>query len=290
MSTMTNTCYQHLLLEIRNGVAHVILNRPEKLNALGVGPGSNRAEIVEALAAADQNPDVKCILLRAAGPAFCGGGELSPATTAAERTVLDEHLFNQDMVQFLSGVRSVHKPVVCAVHGLCLGAALALIVQCDLVIAGDDARFGLIEGRIGHPGASELVPIIGAAWAKYMIFTGEFLHAERAVEIGLALTVVPASELLSSTTDLAERIARLPQEAMLLNKACINNVAEASGAAIGRMVGRAHDTITKAMSGHARAPDGRRFADIVRDEGVQGMKKAREAQFRGPWLEPKRKP
>lgn len=279
--------YQHVVFEKGNGVAHVVLNRPEKLNALGIGPGSSREEIVEALRAADRDPDVGAILLRANGATFCAGGDLGSAPAVTDRTVLEEHFFVQETSRFLADVRATHKPVVCAVQGLCLGAALGLITQCDIVVAGDDARFGLVEGRIGHPGATELVAVVGAAWAKFLILTGELIDAQRAQAVGLVLTVLPAGELLARCTELAERIARLPRESAILNKACINQVSEASGVAAGRIAGRAHDTLTKAMSAHARAPDGRRFVDILRDEGVQGMKKARDAQFKAGWLDRK---
>lgn len=278
------TAFKHLQLRTHAGVAHVVLDRPDKRNALGLGPGSSRAEIVAALQAADSDPDVGVILLRANGPAFCAGGDLSSAAATTERTALEEFYFIEETSGFLAAVRAIHKPIICAVQGLCLGAALGLIVQCDIVIAGDDARFGLVEGRIGHPGASELVPVIGAAWAKYLILSGELIDATRAQAIGLVLTVEAAADLQARATDLAERMARLPRDALVLNKACINQVAEASGRASGRVAGRAHDSLTKAMSAHAVAPDGRRFSDILRDEGVTGMKQARDTQFQGGWL------
>lgn len=276
--------FQHLQLSNRAGVAHVVLNRPNKLNTLGLGPGSSRAEIVDALQWADRDPDVGVILLRANGPSFCAGGDLGTAAATTERSALEELHFVEETSGFLAAVRSIHKPIICAVHGLCLGAALGLIVQCDIVIAGDDACFGLIEGRIGHPGASELVSVIGTAWAKYLILSGELIDALQAQAIGLVLTVEPSAELQTRASDLAERMARLPREALALNKACINQVAEASGRAAGRVAGRAHDSLTKAMSSHAAAPDGRRFVDILRDEGVPGMKQARDTQFQGNWL------
>lgn len=284
-----SAAYKHVVLEKHDGVAHVVLNRPEKMNALGVGSGSSREEIVHALRAADTDPEVGCILLRANGKAFCAGGDLGSApATKSDRTALDEHYFLQETSGFLAQVRATNKPIVCAVQGLCLGAAMGLVAQCDIVVAADDARFGLVEGRIGHPGASELVSIIGAAWAKFLILTGELIDAQRAEQIGFVLTILPATELHERTTELARRIARLPRESTVLNKACINQVAEASGNAAGRIAGRAHDTLTKTMSHHAKAPDGRLFADILRGEGVQGMKAARDSQFKGGWLPPRK--
>jgi enoyl-CoA hydratase/carnithine racemase len=283
--------YQHILYDLRNGVGHIVLNRPEKLNALGMGPGSSRDEIARALVAADADDTVGCVLISAAGKAFCGGGDLTRVSgLPKQETPLDNHLFNEYVMRFSATIRAMHKPVIAAVHGMCLGTAMGFVSQCDFVIAADDARFGLIEGRIGHPGASDLVPVIGAQWAKFLIMTGEMIDAHRSQDIGLVLTVVPRDELLERTTDLAERIARMPREGILLNKVCIDNVSESSGRAAGRLVGRAHDAITKSMTGYAQAPDGRRFEDILKQEGVQGMKLAREGQYKEPWLQPRTVP
>ena len=133
------------------------------------------------------------------------------------------------------------------------------------------------------------MPLVGAAWAKFMILTGELLDAERAAEIGLVLTVVPRESLDERVFDLARRIASLPREGTLLNKAAIDRMVEASGRTAGRLVGRTHDAMTKAMASFARAPDGRRFEEIRAEEGVEGMKKAREQQFKGGWLAPRSK-
>lgn len=274
--------FTHITFDVRDGVGHLVLNRPDKLNTLGFGPGSSREEIAQAIARADADEAVGAILISAAGRAFCAGGDLGGI--AATDTPLSNHLLNEEILRFQAAIRTAHKPVLAAVNGLCLGTALGFIAQCDIVIAGDDARFGLIEGRIGHPGASDLVPVIGPAWTKFLIMTGELIDARRAAEIGLVLTVEPAADLLARATDLAWRIARLPREGVLLNKVAINNVAEVTGRAAGRLVGRAHDAITKSMSSAARAPDGRTFEDILKAEGMDGLKRAREAQFRGSWL------
>ncbi len=287
MSRATGTSFEHIRYQRRDGVGQVTLDRPDKLNALGIGPGSSRDEIGRALAEADADPEVGCLLITASGRAFCAGGDLSGAPPT--ETALDEHLFVEQVDRFHAGLRALHKPVVAAVQGLCLGSGLGFVAQCDLVIAADDARFGLIEGRIGHPGATEIVPLVGAAWAKFMILTGELIDAHTAREIGLILTVVPAVELDPRAWELARRIARMPREGVLLNKAAIDRMLEASGREAGRRVGRAHDVLTKAMSRHARAPDGRLFEDILAAEGMDGLKRARDTQYSGPWL-PRRGP
>lgn len=279
-----DTNFSHLLVERRDGVMEIVLDRPEKLNALGIGPGSNREEISRALALADADDAIGCMLIRANGRAFCAGGDLTGA--AKTGTPLDEHLFNASIVVFYAAIRAIHKPVIAAVHGMCLGAGMGFVAQCDIAIAADDAKFGLIEGRIGHPGATEVVPLIGAAWAKFLILTGEIIDAQVAQRIGLVLTVVPATELLASSRELAQRIARMPREAVILNKAGINNMTDAMGRAAGRLTGRAYDSLTKSMSSRARAPDGRRFDEILQAGGMKELKRARDTQYTANWLPP----
>jgi enoyl-CoA hydratase/carnithine racemase len=274
--------YEHILYEVERGVAHIILNRPEKLNALAV---QTREEIARALTAASGDSDIGCVLIRGNGRAFCAGGDLGGAANApAGNTLEDNERLNAQIMAFNATIRGTAKPVIAAVHGLCLGTAMGFVAQCDFVIAADDTRFGLIEGRIGHPGATDLVPLIGGAWTKFLIYTGEMIDAWRAKEIGLVLTVEPSGDLLVRATDLAERLARMPREALGLNKAAIEAVLETSGRAEGRIAGRKADAFTKTMSSQARAPDGRRFEDILREEGMEGMKTARGQQYRENWL------
>jgi enoyl-CoA hydratase/carnithine racemase len=275
--------YAHILLDKRDGVAHVILNRPEKRNALGFGPGSSRDEIVRALADADADATIGAIVLEANGPTFCAGGDLS-GLPPGEGPVQDETLITM-VDAFHAAIRQVTKPVIAAVNGACVGAGMGLIAQCDLVLAGSDARFGLPEGRFGHPGGSELVPLVGSAWAKFLILSGELIPAQTAVDIGLALAVIPADRLQEAASALAERMARLPREAMRLNKRAIDRAAEAGGRAAGRLAGRSSDLVTKSMSRLARAPDGRLFDDILKADGPQGLKQAQKQQFSDSWLE-----
>ena len=278
--------FNHLKAERNAGVATITLIRPDRLNALGIGPGSNREELLVALHEADADDQVGVILLNAAGRAFCGGGDLTGA--APREHVLDDYRFHEAAESFHEEMRRIHKPLIAAVNGLCLGAGLSLIAQCDLVIAADDAVFGLVEGRIGLTGASSIVHLVGAPWAKFLMLTGEMIDAVRAERIGLVLAVVPRDDLHDRSFELARRIAALPRESVLLDKAGIDRQVDAAGLAAGRVVAQAMDPITTAMGRLARAPapDGRLFRDILKSEGIEGLKRARDLQYREPWLEP----
>lgn len=276
--------YHHILYDAADGVATITLNRPDKLNALGLGPGSNRGEVAEAIGVAAHDDGIGAIVIAANGPHYCAGGDLS--TLDPDDTLFDEFEFNKQLVAFYAQMRSSGKPIICAVQGCCFGAGLGFIAQSDFIIAADDARFGLVEGRLGGPGATELVPIIGAAWAKFMVLTGEVLDAERARDIGLVLTVEPRKILLERAQDLGRRIARVPRKSMIVNKACIDRIADVMGREAGRMIGRSYDTVTKSLAKSARAPDGRTFEEIFAAEGTAGINAARDAQFTGSWLQP----
>jgi enoyl-CoA hydratase/carnithine racemase len=276
--------WQHILYTVESGVAHVVLNRPEKLNALGMGPGSNRVELVEALEQADSDPVARAILVSARGRAFCAGGDMVGVPRV--RSPFGNKNFVDELDILHARVRRVHKPIVAAVHGLVLGSGLGLTALFDIVIAAEGTRFGLIEGRIGHPGATEIVPLVGAGWAKYLMLTGEIIDARRAAAIGLILEVEEADELIARCTDLAERLARMPREAVILNKASIDSMVEAAGRGAGRSVGRLHDALALSMTHAAAAPDGRKFEEILASDGMQALKAARDTQYGQPWLKP----
>ena len=268
--------------EKADGVASITLNRPAKLNAISARAGGTRDQISWALSDAEGDPDVGCVLLRGAGKGFSSGGDLSG--NARRETALEQRDFMESAEAFHRRVREARLPVIAGVHGICLGAALSLVASCDFVVASTSARFGLPEGRLGLVGASALVPIVGRQWAKFLMFSGEDITASQARDIGLVLTVEPDDELAERVLELAQRLARLPREGLLLNKRAIDAVADAAGDATGRVAGLAADATTLANSGRATAPDGRTFTEIVAAEGIDGIKSARAAQYATAWL------
>jgi len=275
----------HLRYETHDGIAEIVLDRPEVLNALSAGPGGTRDQILAALAEAGADPAVGAVVLHGAGRAFCSGGDLTG--NARRETAAEELAFLERADAFHDAVRASAVPVVAAVHGLCLGAGVSLATACDLVLAADDARFGFPEGRMGLVGAGPITTLVGRQWAKFLILTGELLDADQAQALGLALTVEPAAELLDRAFDLAARIARMPRDAVLLNRRSIDAIADAAGDAVSRAARLAHDTVTLSMSATATAPDGRRFRDILDTEGMAGVKAARAQQYSDPWLRPR---
>jgi enoyl-CoA hydratase/carnithine racemase len=265
-----------------DGVVEIVLHRPEKLNAISARPGGLRDQLLHVLDAAERDDEVGAVLLRGEGRAFSVGGDLTGNETRETATEHREFLERADA--FHQRLRASPLPIVAAVHGLCLGAAMGLIASCDFVLAAEHATFGLPEGRMGLVGAAPLVPIVGRQWAKFLILTGEMIDADAARELGIVLTVEPDDELLPRARELARRLARMPREGVALNKRAVDAVADAAGDAAGRDAALAADTATLVASTRATAPDGRTFREIVAAEGVDGLKQARNAQYAAPWL------
>ncbi len=184
--------------EKTGGVAGITLDRPDKLNAISARPGGMRDQILWALADAEDDPEVGCVLLTGAGRGFSGGGDVSG--NARRESAAEHQQFLETAEAFHRRLRNARLPIVAAVHGVCLGAALTMVASCDLVIAAASARFGLPEGRIGLVGATSVVPVVGRQWAKFLMLTGETITAARAREIGLVLTVEPDDQLLARDT------------------------------------------------------------------------------------------
>ncbi len=271
-----------IALSIADGVGEIVLNRPDQLNPISARAGGTRDQIVSALEQCESDPSVGCVLIRGAGNAFSAGGDLTG--NARRETLAEQRAFVAAADAFHRRVRKATVPVIAAVHGYCLGAALNLALACDFVIAGEGASFGLPEGRIGLVGAAPLVPVVGSRWATFLMITGELIDARTARQIGLVLVVERDDELLDRTRDLAGRIARMPRQAVRLNRLTIDAVASAGGDPARRSAALDGDAVTLAASAGAAAPDGRSFTEIIAAEGIAGLKAARQQQYREPWL------
>ena len=267
---------------VKDGFAEIVLDRPDSLNPISARQGGTRDQILYALDEAATDPAVGAVVLRGSGRAFSAGGDL--AANKPRESAAEQQRFVEQWETFHATMRASPLPLIAAVHGYCLGGAVGLAASCDFVIAADSARFGLPEGRLGLIGATPLVPIIGRQWAKFLIMTGELIDARQACRLGLVLTVVPDHALIERCHELARRLARMPSEAVTLNKRAVDAAADAVELP-GALAGRAHDVVTLANSGRAAAPDGREFRQILGSEGVRGIKRARDLQWRTPWLD-----
>ena len=189
-------------VEVADRVATVTLNRPEALNAISTELAVALAEAVEPLAT---DPAVRAVVLTGAGErAFCVGADLK------QRAGFDDHGWFVQREAFRRGFAAVRRcplPTVAAVAGFALGGGTELALACDLVVATDDATFGLPEVRLGlvpaGGGTQLLVRRVGRSAARDLVLTGRRVGAAEALELGLADRVVPGGKVLATAPALA---------------------------------------------------------------------------------------
>jgi 2-(1,2-epoxy-1,2-dihydrophenyl)acetyl-CoA isomerase len=225
--------YELIRYQVADGVANIELNRPEALNAFSPAMGE---EVRAALAAAREDAAVRCVLLSAAGRAFCAGGDFSKPRplTAEGHPDLSSNLrevYNPLVLE----LRAIPKPVVVAVQGACAGLGVSFALACDLVLAADNAFFLLAFVKLGlslDGGTSAfLAERVGLARAAEWAMLGDRLPAEKAAQWGVVNAVHPADELPKAARELAERLAAGPTAAIgnikrLLNTAAQRGLAE----------------------------------------------------------------
>lgn len=213
---------ENILLEYpyRNNehIALVRLNRPKVLNALSTDLMN---ELVDCMLTLDQNPSVRVIILTGNERAFAAGADIAQMVTASPIDQINDNRFRTWEM-----LRLITKPIIAAVNGFALGGGCELAMSCDLIIAGDDAKFSQPEIKIGTiPGAGgtqRLTRAIGKSKAMMMVLTGDMIDAETACDWGLVAKVVPAPTLLQETFELAKTIADRAPVAVRLAKEAVN--------------------------------------------------------------------
>jgi enoyl-CoA hydratase len=212
---------------------HLVLCRPAEYNTI---TPALRDELGEALDAADRDDEVRVVVVRAEGRAFCAGFGLDWSTSAQATTeasaarvwdsVQDVRVISSFGNTFAK-LHSISKPTVAAVHGWCIAGGTDMILNADIIICDETARFGYPPARVwGIPEAPWLwVARLGLERAKRYLFTGDEISGEEAARIGLVLECVPAGELTDRAVGLARRIARLPLNQLQMMKWALGDVA-----------------------------------------------------------------
>jgi enoyl-CoA hydratase len=213
---------ENILLEYpyRNNehIALVRLNRPKVLNALSTDLMN---ELVDCMLELDKNPSIRVIILTGNERAFAAGADIAQMVTASPIDQINDNRFRTWEM-----LRLITKPIIAAVNGFALGGGCELAMSCDLIIAGDDAKFSQPEIKIGTiPGAGgtqRLTRAIGKSKAMMMILTGDMIDAQTACDWGLVAKVVPALTVLQETFELAKTIADRAPVAVRLAKEAVN--------------------------------------------------------------------
>lgn len=260
--------FQTLLYETEGRVARIILNRPERLNAIdGILPG----ELRKAVEAANADDSVHVIVLSGAGRAFCAGYDLKKYAEGDK-----DHQFTQAMPwdptidykemkanteDFTSLWRS-YKPTIAQVHGYAVAGGSDIALCCDLVVMAETAKIGYPPARVwGCPTTAMWVYRVGAEQAKRMLFTGDLIDGLEAVRIGLVSEAVPEADLADRVDALARRIASVPKNQLMMHKLTVNQAIDAMGLANTQMLA----TFFDGMARHS--PEGLAFKQQAEEVG-----------------------
>lgn len=206
--------------EVKDNVAVLTINRPDALNALNLDV---LRELDEVVVKADADEEVYVLVLTGAGRAFVAGADIAQMK---DLTPVEARAFGEYGNRVFAKIDGLRKPVIAAVNGFALGGGCELAMSCDIIIAGEKAKFGQPETGLGitpgFGGTQRLPRIVGAAKAKELIFTAKTIGAEEALSIGLVSTVVPNEELMGKALELAGMIAQNAQVAVRQSKAAVN--------------------------------------------------------------------
>ena len=254
--------YETLIVEIEDYIALIRLNRPEALNALNA---RLMQELAQAIAAADRNDKVRCIVLTGSEKAFAAGADVKEMSEKSFTDVFFDDLFAAEA----DSIARTRKPLIAAVSGYCLGGGCELAMMCDFIIAADTAKFGQPEINLGivagMGGTQRLTRAVGKAKAMDMNLTGRFMDAAEAERCGLVSRIVPAKDLLSEAMKSAGKIAEKSALAAMLVKESVN---------------RAFETTLREGILFERRMFNAAFATEDQKEGMAAFLQKREAQFR----------
>ncbi len=211
------------------GIRRLTMNRAEKRNALN---NALRGAILEALVAADQDPEVKVTILRGAGPSFSAGYDLS-ANNAVEQpyyTAAGAGQWARHVVEGWMRIWDLAKPVIAQVHGHCLAGGSELATCCDLVYVAEDANIGYPAVRLMSPPDNQFHPwLMGMRSAMEMMLTGDGISGSEAAAKGFANRAFPAERLEEEVLKIAARVALIPTELNQINKRSVHRAMEAMG-------------------------------------------------------------
>jgi enoyl-CoA hydratase len=216
--------YQHIRFERRGEVLLMVLNRPEKLNAVN---GVMHTELVSAYRDLDRDEGSRAVVVTGAGRAFCAGGDITrmsgPSGSDVKR---GEHTVHDEVRRLVDAILWVEKPVVAMVRGAASGLGATLALLSDVVVAAEDARFSdrhVNVGLVAGDGGAAIWPLlVGVNRAKELLMTGRQVTAAEAERIGLVNRVVPNEDLERATLELAAELAAQPPFALRATKAAIN--------------------------------------------------------------------
>jgi enoyl-CoA hydratase len=275
--------YETLLYGVEAGVATITLNRPEQLNTI-VPPMPD--EVEAAVEAATRDGEVRVIVLRGAGRAFCAGYDFSGGGTGWDEEGADPRDWDagRDFAMVtqpqtgptpkMMSIWNTLKPVIAQVHGWCVGGGSDMALCADLVIASEDAVIGTPYARMWGTYLSGMwIYRLGLTKVKELALTGRPLTGTEAVEVGLINRAVPFERLQQTVADQAAEIASLPPSQTAAMKLVVNQAFDNMGLATTRTIGGILDGLMR------HTPDAHRWLDLVREEGARAGIEQRDGPY-----------
>ena len=255
----------YLTVEQNGAVAEVTINRPEKMNALNT---ATVMELYQEMKVLEGNEAIRCVILTGAGEkAFAAGADV---TEIQKHNEVSGTIFAQRGQKVFRFIERMSKPVIAAVNGYALGGGCELAMACHVRIASENARFGQPEINLGiipgYGGTQRLPRLIGLSHALYLLLTGEMISAQKALELGLVVEVIPAGELLKRARELAQQLAeKAPVAVSLILKAVNQGINLPMDSAL---------NLEAELFGAACQTEDMK-------EGIQAFLEKRKAQFKG---------
>jgi len=285
--------YRHIIYEKEGEIAKITINKPEKLNTLTlISVGEDFGEVLQGFREAEEDDEVKAVILKGAGRSFCAGQDLTKVgfiygfgTKSGERRPSQRIRLKMDGRQD-KAFRSIFlcpKLTIAQVHGYCLEGGLMIALLCDFIIAAEDAQFGFPGQRIGFAGSGEftfghLVMTIGLKRALDLHITGKHISGKEAEQIGLVSRAVPSDNLEEEVDKQAKALCLLPRDGIAIGKATRHLFYDRMGLNDAFTVG----TITHTMFTNVRHEPGE--FNFFRERRERGTKEAfheRDARYIG---------
>lgn len=257
--------FKFLKYQVSEGVATIVLNRPDVYNALN---DEITFELQDALKAVAKDDQVRCVVLTGEGKAFCSGQDLKAASGQQKRSFMDSLTKRYNPI--IRAMRNLPKPILCRLNGVAAGAGCSLALACDMIIADEEAT--LIEvfvniGLVPDSGSAYFLPrLVGMSKAFELCAMGSRLRAADAVQLGLVTRAVPGSELNSVVKEYTDYFAKAPTKAIGLIKKMLN---KSSTSTLDEML--EYEAYCQEIAGTS--------ADYK--EGVNAFLEKRKAQFSG---------
>lgn len=215
--------YKFIIVEFDGSVMKITLNRPDVLNAFTLAMSR---ELLAALETARAEKAVRAVLITGAGRAFCAGQDLTDVPPAVNGKLDLGSTVRETYNPIISLIRTLEKPVVCAVNGVAAGAGANLAIACDVVIASESASFIQSFSKIGlvpDSGGTFFLPrAVGLPMATALMMLAEKLPAKRAAEIGMIYKAVPAESLEAEAMQVVKQLAAMPTKGLGLTKRALN--------------------------------------------------------------------